>query len=315
MVPKVRAALAALGWDGAEAIIADSSAPTRSSRALDDPTFGTRITREPRRRRWARRERRPQRHAQALRQRAIRDLVASRPVGSQRELVDALAEQGFAVTQATVSRDITELGCSRRRGAGGHVYVRRTVASPRDPPASTTPRRILADIPCHHRPQRADPRADRHARHGQRRSPRRSTSRPCRSRKARCAGDNTLLVLFADEPRSSAGSTIQPHPGSIRRSKSREARSSSPTRADSIRRSPSPWLQGAVRLEVVTLTVDLGGGSLREGVERRAMSPGARGRTSSTAASGSSPTSCGRTSRPTPLYQGAYPLATRSPVR
>ena len=44
MVPKVRAALGALGWGDAEAIIADSSAPEALSRALDDPTFGTRIT-------------------------------------------------------------------------------------------------------------------------------------------------------------------------------------------------------------------------------------------------------------------------------
>ena len=44
MVPKVRAALGALGWEGAEAIIADSSAPNALERALSDPTFGTRIT-------------------------------------------------------------------------------------------------------------------------------------------------------------------------------------------------------------------------------------------------------------------------------
>ena len=44
MVPKVRAALGALGWDGAEAIIADASAPDALDRALTDPTFGTRIT-------------------------------------------------------------------------------------------------------------------------------------------------------------------------------------------------------------------------------------------------------------------------------
>ena len=44
MVPKIRAALAALGWDGAEAIIADASAPDALARALDDPTFGTRLT-------------------------------------------------------------------------------------------------------------------------------------------------------------------------------------------------------------------------------------------------------------------------------
>lgn len=43
MVPKVRAALAALAWDDAEAIIADSSAPGALVRALEDPSFGTRI--------------------------------------------------------------------------------------------------------------------------------------------------------------------------------------------------------------------------------------------------------------------------------
>ena len=58
-----------------------------------------------------------------LRQRAIRELVVSRPVGSQRELVDALTEQGFAVTQATVSRDIAELGLIKAPRADGHVYV------------------------------------------------------------------------------------------------------------------------------------------------------------------------------------------------
>jgi acetylglutamate kinase len=44
MVPKVRAALAALTWDGSEAIIADSSASRALERALDDPRFGTRLT-------------------------------------------------------------------------------------------------------------------------------------------------------------------------------------------------------------------------------------------------------------------------------
>jgi acetylglutamate kinase len=44
MVPKVRAALAALAWEGSEAIIADGSAPDALARALDDPTFGTRVS-------------------------------------------------------------------------------------------------------------------------------------------------------------------------------------------------------------------------------------------------------------------------------
>jgi acetylglutamate kinase len=44
MVPKVRAALAALAWEGAEAIIADASAPDALTRALSDPGFGTRLS-------------------------------------------------------------------------------------------------------------------------------------------------------------------------------------------------------------------------------------------------------------------------------
>ena len=44
MVPKVRAALAALAWEGSEAVIADGSAPDALARALDDPTFGTRVS-------------------------------------------------------------------------------------------------------------------------------------------------------------------------------------------------------------------------------------------------------------------------------
>jgi acetylglutamate kinase len=44
MVPKVRAALAALTWPGTEAVIADSSADRALERALEDPAFGTRVT-------------------------------------------------------------------------------------------------------------------------------------------------------------------------------------------------------------------------------------------------------------------------------
>ncbi len=43
MVPKVRAALAALTWEGTEAIIADAGVPGALDRAMSDPTFGTRI--------------------------------------------------------------------------------------------------------------------------------------------------------------------------------------------------------------------------------------------------------------------------------
>jgi predicted RNA methylase len=45
MVPKIRAGLQAVNWPGAEAVIADSADPHALTRALSDPTFGTRIRR------------------------------------------------------------------------------------------------------------------------------------------------------------------------------------------------------------------------------------------------------------------------------
>ena len=95
----------------------------------------------------------PSQELKRLRQRAIRQLVASQPVGSQRELVDALTAQGFDVTQATVSRDITELGLVKAPIADGHAYVvpeafgRNGNGTDPRPPADERLRRILTDVP------------------------------------------------------------------------------------------------------------------------------------------------------------------------
>jgi transcriptional regulator of arginine metabolism len=136
-----------------------------------------------------------------LRQRAIRQLVASRPVGSQRELVDALIEQGFDVTQATVSRDITELGLLKAPRDNGHAYIsREDVAAPAPAASDERLRRILEDVPVTlgrsglilvltGTPGTASVVAqaiDESTLHEQ---------------EGTLAGDNTLLVLFADERR------------------------------------------------------------------------------------------------------------------
>lgn len=47
------------------------------------------------------------------RQRAILTLVSTRPVRSQEELGELLDSQGFETTQATISRDIKELGLAK----------------------------------------------------------------------------------------------------------------------------------------------------------------------------------------------------------
>ena len=60
----------------------------------------------------------------ASRQRTIVDLVWHHEVRSQGELADLLAGEGFAVTQATLSRDLVELGAVKVRMAGGDtVYA------------------------------------------------------------------------------------------------------------------------------------------------------------------------------------------------
>jgi transcriptional regulator of arginine metabolism len=54
------------------------------------------------------------------RQRKIRELVGSREVGGQLELLALLKEAGISVAQATLSRDFAELGIVRKRGGRGY---------------------------------------------------------------------------------------------------------------------------------------------------------------------------------------------------
>jgi transcriptional regulator of arginine metabolism len=63
------------------------------------------------------------RAAKRQRQRHILDIVAANPIASQHEFVDLLAKQGYTVTQATVSRDIAELGLVKVQRDGRHVYA------------------------------------------------------------------------------------------------------------------------------------------------------------------------------------------------
>lgn len=58
-----------------------------------------------------------------LRQQAARDLIEQRSIRTQQELAAALRERGFRVTQATVSRDVTELGLVKAARNGIAVYA------------------------------------------------------------------------------------------------------------------------------------------------------------------------------------------------
>ena len=135
------------------------------------------------------------------RQRAIRELVAREPIASQGELARRLRERGFAVTQATVSRDIAELGLVKVVRGERHVYVAREDLAPPPPAASDERlRRILADIPVTvgrsglilvltGTPGTASIVAQA------------IDESTLSEQEGTLAGDNTVLVLFADEPR------------------------------------------------------------------------------------------------------------------
>ena len=144
--------------------------------------------------------------AAAARRRTILDLVASRTIGSQEELAGLLRDRGFPVTQATVSRDVADLGLVKAPRGDRHAYVTPaalasgTAALPeRGTPDETRLRRILADYPVTiarsglilvlvSGPGAASAIAQAIDESG------------LDDQVGTLAGDNTLLVLFADEP-------------------------------------------------------------------------------------------------------------------
>jgi transcriptional regulator of arginine metabolism len=74
--------------------------------------------------------------SKADRQRLVASLVERMRLGTQQELLEALETAGCSVTQATVSRDIRELGLEKARDPlGRHRYVlpnRERRTDPRD---------------------------------------------------------------------------------------------------------------------------------------------------------------------------------------
>ncbi len=131
---------------------------------------------------------------------AIRRLVASRPIGSQGELVAELSALGFDVTQATVSRDIAELGLAKVMRGDHSAYVNPEDLGPVPrAPSDERLRRILADIPVTvgrsglilvltGQPGTANAIAQA------------IDESTLAEQVGTVAGDNTLIVLFPDEP-------------------------------------------------------------------------------------------------------------------
>jgi transcriptional regulator of arginine metabolism len=57
------------------------------------------------------------------RHRAIAELIRSQPLANQEELAERLAAQGYTVTQATISRDLEQLGAIKVRRDGRLGYT------------------------------------------------------------------------------------------------------------------------------------------------------------------------------------------------
>jgi transcriptional regulator of arginine metabolism len=66
------------------------------------------------------------------RQSVIRELISTRPVGSQEELRQLLAERGLEVTQSTLSRDMRDLRIARIPTQSGVRYTTADSSSPEE---------------------------------------------------------------------------------------------------------------------------------------------------------------------------------------
>jgi transcriptional regulator of arginine metabolism len=86
----------------------------------------------------------------SARQARIAGLIGAQAVTSQTQLATLLAESGIEVTQATLSRDLEELGAVKLRGSDGAPasYVLPPENAPLRPAQAAPPRltRLLADL-------------------------------------------------------------------------------------------------------------------------------------------------------------------------
>lgn len=87
-----------------------------------------------------------------LRQQQIRDLLGARSMGTQHELAAALRERGFRATQATVSRDVAEMGLIKVSRDGSRAYAMPPRAGPPETSGDERLALILRDLPVDIRP-------------------------------------------------------------------------------------------------------------------------------------------------------------------
>ena len=140
----------------------------------------------------------PGRSLKGERQQVIAALAAEGRFASQHELVDLLNERGFDVTQATVSRDIAELGLIRVVRGDVHTYTTADGLNRISGAGDERLRRVFNDLPVSIRrsglillvvstPGTAPVLAEA------------IDNSSLKEQEGTLAGDNTVLVLFSDE--------------------------------------------------------------------------------------------------------------------
>jgi transcriptional regulator of arginine metabolism len=82
-----------------------------------------------------------------LRQRAIRDVLEQRAIRTQQELAAALRERGFRTTQATISRDVAELGLIKVPRGGTPAYALPPKLIEAETSGEDRLRKLLHDLP------------------------------------------------------------------------------------------------------------------------------------------------------------------------
>ena len=133
------------------------------------------------------------------RQQIIREIVAREGIANQQELASRLAVRGIAVTQATVSRDIAELGLAKVSRGDRHLYVLADDLARSPAYADDHLRRILSDIRV--TVARSGLILVLTGSPGTAAVIAQAIDESALSEQVgTVAGDNTLLVLFADDP-------------------------------------------------------------------------------------------------------------------
>ena len=228
----------------------------------------------------------------ARRQSAILDVVEQEAVRSQEQLRQRLASRGFDVTQATLSRDIKELGLLKRSSDGAYQPAGAQIDVAGHRARRARPRAV--GIPGQHRTGAAAGRAQDRAPGRRSCWGWRSIARDCRSRRHARRRRHHPDHRARCEERAGRWSKQAEGPRELK-----QDRRAGLFGRRAIDRRHVRGSRDRHRADVVTVTLDLGqSGDMAEIRDRAHRRRRGRARTCSTSARSSRATSCCRRSRP-----------------